>query len=84
MTIDERLSRVPTFSQFYGTDELYDHAKRVAEANPDICSLTYVGQSKNGEKIPDGQGGEWPDIHTSFRLAPPERAHRRHDGVFPP
>ncbi len=60
MTIDERLSRVPTFSQFYGTDELYDHAKRVAEANPDICSLTYVGQSKNGEKIPMVRVGNGP------------------------
>jgi len=52
MTIDERLSRVPAFTEFYGTDELYAHAARVAAANPGFCGLTYIGQSKNGEKIP--------------------------------
>ncbi len=52
MTIDERLSRVPAFTEFYGTDELYAHAGRVATAKPGLCSLAYVGESKNGEKIP--------------------------------
>jgi len=60
MTIDERLSRVPAFAQFYGTDELYGHATRVAEANPGFCRLTYVGQSKNGEKIPMVTVGNGP------------------------
>lgn len=52
MTIDERLAHVPAFTEFYGTDRLYAHARLTAEANKDFCALTYIGQSKSGEKIP--------------------------------
>lgn len=60
MTIDERLSRVPAFKEFFGTDELYAHAARVAAANSKICSLDYVGASKKGEKIPMVKVGNGP------------------------
>jgi len=60
MTLDERLARVPEFTIFYGVDELYDHAKRVAEGNPKLCSLSYVGESKSGEKIPMATVGNGP------------------------
>ena len=52
MTMDERLSRVPAFTEFYGTDKLYSHAVQVVATNSGFCSLDYIGESKNGEKIP--------------------------------
>ncbi len=52
MTIDDRLAKVPDYERFLVTDELYGHAVRVAQANPSLCSLQYVGESKDGERIP--------------------------------
>jgi hypothetical protein len=52
MTIDERLARVPRYDRFFTTDELYGHAERVARENPRLCSLRYVGASKDGQAIP--------------------------------
>jgi hypothetical protein len=60
MTIDERLSRVPAFTEFHGTDELYAHALRVVALNAGLCSLEYVGESKSGEKIPMVKVGDGP------------------------
>ena len=60
MTIDERLARVPDFKIFYGVDELYNHAVRTAEANPAVCKLQYVGNSKAGEPIPMVSVGDGP------------------------
>lgn len=60
MTIDERLARVPSFTEFYGTEKLYAHAKSVAAENPGFCSFQYVGESKNGEKIPMVTLGDGP------------------------
>ena len=61
MTIDERLARVPDFKEFYGVDELYGHALRVAEQNPRLCRLSYVGSSKSGERIPMVSVGDGPE-----------------------
>lgn len=52
MTIEERLSRVPDYSSFLGVDELYAHAKSIAEKNPDICRSLSLGPSLSGLDIP--------------------------------
>ncbi len=60
MDIYAMLGRVPDFKEFYGVDELYGHAVRVASANPGLCRLEYVGQSKAGEPIPMVSVGDGP------------------------
>jgi len=60
MTIDERLSRVPDYRFFHGVDELYAHAKRIADGNPDICRHAYIGESQSGLRIPMVSVGEGP------------------------
>jgi len=60
MTIDERLPRVPDYTFFHGVDELYAHAKRIAESNPDICRHIYIGESQSGLRIPMVSVGKGP------------------------
>ena len=40
MDIDALLARVPDYKEFYGVDELYGHAVRVAKANPALVADT--------------------------------------------
>lgn len=53
MTDTERaLERVPAFERFYTVDELFSHAKAVAEKYPRLASCEDVGVSTDGEPIP--------------------------------
>ncbi|HNZ09717.1 MAG TPA: M14 family zinc carboxypeptidase [Bacillota bacterium] len=61
MDIDALLARVPDFKEFYGVDELYGHAVKVADANPALCRLQYVGSSKANEPIPMVSVGDGPE-----------------------
>jgi hypothetical protein len=60
MNIDDRLGRVPAYDRFYGVDELYNHARKIAGDHPSDVFLSYVGESKSGERIPMVSLGKGP------------------------
>ncbi|MGE5587006.1 MAG: M14 family zinc carboxypeptidase [Clostridia bacterium] len=52
MDIDRLLSRVPDYKRFLTVDELFDHARAVSEAHPDLARCETVGRSTKGDAIP--------------------------------
>ena len=49
--IQDALSRVPDYTQFYTVDELKASSKALAEQYPDLVQITPVGTSTDGETI---------------------------------
>lgn len=50
--IDAALKRVPDYERFLTLDEMYAKAVQVAADHPELASLSYVGHSSDGERIP--------------------------------
>lgn len=60
MDIDLFLSRVPRYQRFLTVDELFDHARTVSRAHPDLARYQEVGRSTRGEAIPMLTIGDGP------------------------
>lgn len=52
MNIEQALRRVPDFERFYTVNEMFSHAKTVADQHPELVSYQVVGASTDGEEIP--------------------------------
>ena len=52
MDIDLLLSRVPSYQRFLTVDELFDHARSVSQAHPEMARYEVVGTSTRGDAIP--------------------------------
>lgn len=50
--IDKALERVPAYDRFLTLREMYAKAEQVVAEHPGLASLTYVGHSTDGERIP--------------------------------
>lgn len=69
--IRDLMARVPDYKRFYTVDEMFQRAKDVAAANPDIAKLTIVGQSTDGTEIPMVSIGNGPKSLVLFALPHP-------------
>lgn len=69
--IDAALSRVPGYQRFLTVDEMYAHAREVAEAHPELARFREVGSSTDGQRIPMVSIGAGPRSAVLFACPHP-------------
>jgi len=65
------MDRVPDYDRFLTVDEMYQRARDVATAHPDLARLTIVGKSTDGTEIPMVTIGDGPKSLVLFALPHP-------------